>query len=59
MYPDLGRQLRMQEALSLLQECRLCCARLDDAAERMAMQRLIDELIIVLRQVMEHARGYR
>ena len=43
----------------LLQECRLCCARLDDAAERMAMQRLIDELIIVLRQEMEHARGYR
>ena len=42
MYPDPGHLLRLQEVVSLLQDCRQHCMCLQDGTERRALLDLID-----------------
>lgn len=58
MYPDPGHLLRLQEVVSLLQDCRQHCMRLQDGTERRALLDLIERLIEAIDREMDDVRGY-
>ena len=56
MYPDPGHLLRLQEVVSLLQDCRQHCMRLQDGTERRALLDLIERLIESIGREMDDVR---